>query len=114
MSKFTPKRALAMDSEPPILTGALPIAYPLDDFYAQAGLPLPRITAIPGEAMPEPYRTLLVHQNDMTSTLEKFHKSTVHYGCCAASTGTIFISARYCWCSMAGRSRWNLGPLKLV
>ena len=56
----------------------LPWAYPLDDFYAQAGLPLPDIEQIQGDQMPEPYRSLLVHQNDMTPTLEEFYQSTIH------------------------------------
>ena len=52
--------------------------YPLSDFYARAKLPLPRIEMIPGDAVPEPYRALLVHHNDMTPTLEGFHKSQIH------------------------------------
>ena len=56
----------------------LPFAYPLDEFYAQAGLPLPAIEAIPGDAVPEPYRALLVHERDMTPTLEQFHGSPIH------------------------------------
>ena len=54
---------------------ALPIAYPLDDFYAQQGLALPRIEAVPGDVVPEPYRALLVHRGDMTSRLEEFHNA---------------------------------------
>ena len=57
---------------------ALPIAYPLDDFYAQQNLALPRIEAIDGKDVPEPYRSLLVHAHDMTPTLEKFHGAEVH------------------------------------
>jgi chorismate-pyruvate lyase len=57
---------------------ALPFVYPLDEFYARAGLPLPRIERIQGEAMPEPYRSLLVHERDMTPTLENFHSSDIH------------------------------------
>ncbi len=57
---------------------AVPFAYPLDDFYAGAGLPLPKIERIRGEEMPEPYRSLLVHDNDMTPTLEKFHGVDIH------------------------------------
>lgn len=53
-------------------------AYPLSDFYSRAKLPLPRIETIPAEAVPEPYRALLVHHNDMTPTLEDFHKSRIH------------------------------------
>ncbi len=56
----------------------LPYAYPLDDFYAQQGLTLPVIDAIPGEEVPEPYRSLLVHTNDMTPTLERFHGGLIH------------------------------------
>ena len=55
-----------------------PIAYPLDDFYAKAGRVLPRIVAINGADMPEPQRTLLVHDTDMTPTLEKFHGDEIH------------------------------------
>jgi len=57
---------------------ALPFVYPLDEFYARAGLPLPGIAQIRGEEMPEPYRSLLVHDRDMTPTLEKFHGSDIH------------------------------------
>ena len=57
---------------------ALPIAYPLDDFYAQAGRALPPIETVSGDDVPEPYRSLLVHQDDMTQTLEKFHGERIH------------------------------------
>jgi chorismate-pyruvate lyase len=53
-------------------------AYPLSEFYAHAKLPIPRIEVIPGEAVPEPYQKLLVHDNDMTPTLENFHKGNIH------------------------------------
>jgi chorismate-pyruvate lyase len=52
--------------------------YPLDDFYVRAGKPLPAIERVPGDALPEPYRSLLVHENDMTPTLEKFHGVDIH------------------------------------
>jgi hypothetical protein len=68
-------------STPPTTTQiatVLPIAYPLDDFYAQAGLMLPVIESVPGDDVPEPFRALLVHQDDMTPTLEKFHGDTIH------------------------------------
>src|SRR5215475_321441 len=57
---------------------ALPFVYPLDEFYARAALPLPNIERIQGDKMPEPYRSLLVHERDMTPTLEKFHNSDIH------------------------------------
>ena len=52
--------------------------YPLSEFYSRARLPLPRIETTTGDAVPEPYRTLLVHHEDMTPTLEGFHKSQIH------------------------------------
>jgi chorismate-pyruvate lyase len=52
--------------------------YPLSDFYRRAKLPMPGIEVIPGDAVPEPYQSLLVHANDMTPTLEDFHKSRIH------------------------------------
>ena len=62
---------------PPIPT-ALPFVYPLDEFYARAGLPLPKIERVAGDEVPEPYRSLLVHERDMTPTLENFHHSAIH------------------------------------
>ena len=52
--------------------------YPLSEFYGRAKLSLPRIEFIPGDAVPEPFRALLVHQKDMTPTLEEFHQSRIH------------------------------------
>ena len=55
-----------------------PVAYPLDEFYTQAGRVLPVIEAIEDRAVPEPYQSLLVHTNDMTPTLESFHGRQLH------------------------------------
>lgn len=57
---------------------AVPYVYPLDDFYARSGLMLPRIERVGPEEVPQPYRSLLVHENDMTPTLEKFHGAEIH------------------------------------
>ena len=46
---------------------------PLDEFYRLAKRPLPGIELIDGSALSEPYRSLLVHESDMTSTLGQFH-----------------------------------------
>lgn len=51
---------------------------PLFTFYSAAGRELPEIELIPGEVMPEPQKSLLVHTRDMTSTLELFHQSRCH------------------------------------
>jgi len=36
------------------------------------------LNQLDGEAVPEPYKTLLVHLDDMTPTLEKFHHRPIH------------------------------------
>lgn len=76
-----------MSDKASILTTSLPanatasefsLVHPLDDFYARAGQPLPPLSEVAGGAVPEPYKTLLVHQNDMTPTLEAFHQQNIH------------------------------------
>lgn len=47
------------------------ILYPLDLAYTQAGVPQPKVREISPREIPFPYRTLLVHENDMTLTLER-------------------------------------------
>ena len=54
------------------------IAYPLDEFYGRSGLSLPPLEVVDAEEVPEPYRSLLVHERDMTSTLEAFHHAGIH------------------------------------
>lgn len=45
---------------------------PLEGFYHRAGAPAPKIEALSGAQVPQPYHRLLVHELDMTSTLEAF------------------------------------------
>jgi chorismate-pyruvate lyase len=54
------------------------LAHPLDEFYAQLGLTLPPLEQVDGEVVPQPYKRLLVHNNDMTPTLEKFYAQDIH------------------------------------
>lgn len=51
---------------------------PFVGFYADAKAKAPTTTPIDGAQMPEPYRTLLVNDGDMTPTLEKFHGCKLH------------------------------------
>ena len=55
-----------------------PLLYPLDDFYTRMKRELPAIKPIDGDAMPDPYKALLVHENDMTPTLRDFHRDSIH------------------------------------
>lgn len=71
----------------PLQTGGTPAASPavrggaaapawaalLHQFYRRQNLPLPRMTRVPPDGLPRPYRRLLAHCNDMTPTLEAFH-----------------------------------------
>ena len=52
--------------------------HPLDEFYVRAGRALLPFTVVSGDAVPEPYRTLLVHERDMTRTLEQHHGGSIH------------------------------------
>ena len=46
---------------------------PLNTFLKESGDPGLEVEWIKANEMQEPYRTLLEHQTDMTSTLEKHH-----------------------------------------
>lgn len=46
---------------------------PLTSFYNKAGKTFPEVTFLHGEAMPDPYKELLVHHADMTPTLQAYH-----------------------------------------
>jgi chorismate-pyruvate lyase len=51
---------------------------PLDQFYLASGMPVPEATKIEGKGIPEPYRSLLVHEDDMTPTLEAAYRQRIH------------------------------------
>jgi hypothetical protein len=52
--------------------------YPMDEFYALRRDPPPAMQRVEPDKVPEPWRSLLVHQTDMTSTLENYHKEQLH------------------------------------
>ena len=45
--------------------------FPLDVVYRRAGVDMPKVRIIAPEDIPLPYRSLLVHDSDMTLTLER-------------------------------------------
>ena len=47
------------------------LLYPLDTVYARAGVVLPDVTVLAPDQIPSPYKSLLVHDIDMTLTLER-------------------------------------------
>lgn len=62
-----------------VMGSELPHAvFPLNEFYARSGVPLPKFEILDGAAVPEPWRRLLVHDDDMTPTLEAHHGGEIH------------------------------------
>ena len=47
------------------------LLYPLDLVYERAGIEIPRVEVVSPDDIPLPYRSLLVHDIDMTLTLER-------------------------------------------
>lgn len=52
--------------------------YPLTAFYHHQGLPEPLLEQIDQELIPEPQQSLLVHDKDMTPTLESYHRDRIY------------------------------------
>lgn len=61
-------------SPPPVVSDL----YPLEEFYALRGETVPSIQRLEPEQMPQPQRSLLAHQSDMTSTLENFYRNRIY------------------------------------
>jgi hypothetical protein len=70
MAKSTPTRRPRTSPLP----SARDTLYPLNVVYRRAGVAMPVWNTIAPDEIPSPYRSMLVHDNDMTSTLER------HYG----------------------------------
>ena len=51
--------------------------FPLDEFYNLSKRKLPVIKALDKLVIPEPYKSLLAHERDMTSTLGRFHADKI-------------------------------------
>ncbi len=66
-----------MDAASAELADALYQLMPIQYFYEKAECPLPDFSFLDGGDMPYPYRSLLVHENDMTPTLAAFHRSAL-------------------------------------
>lgn len=60
------------------LAQALHWLMPLHFFYEKRGIELPNFHFVDGKSVPYPYRSLLVHENDMTPTLAAFHHSKLY------------------------------------
>jgi hypothetical protein len=91
----------------------LPFAYPLDEFYALAKRELPVIEQIDGAEMPEPYRRLLVHNTDMTPTLEKFHGDRIYLNVISRQTRSDFYFREVILLTQRTRKPVEFGAIKI-
>lgn len=62
----------------PLASRIASLLVPLSDFYADTGTDTPTVEEVAGADMPRPYRDLLVHDNDMTPTLEAHWGERLH------------------------------------
>ena len=66
------------------------------------------------DEVPEPYRSLLVHKADMTSTLERFYQETLHIEVLARRVrGKLNIAGKWCWCLDRRKKRVEFGAIKI-
>jgi hypothetical protein len=91
----------------------LPFAYPLDEFYALAKRELPVIEQIDGPEMPDPYRRLLVHNTDMTPTLEKFHDDRIYLNVISRQTRSDFYFREVILLTQRTRKPVEFGAIKI-
>lgn len=70
----TPDRSEASQAYAEAIHRLLPFHF----FYEKANVDLPDFTFLEGSEVPYPYRSLLVHENDMTPTLAAFHHSKLY------------------------------------
>lgn len=83
-------------NRPPTLINADPgklldLFMPLAFFYAHRPEDMPEATLLAGDAMPEPYRHLLVHESDMTSRLRNFHQADISLEVIEREVGEQFV-----------------------
>ena len=74
----TPEPTTTTSSQSADLAQALHWLMPLHFFYEKQSLPLPDFHFLGAKTVPYPYRSLLVHENDMTPTLAAFHHSKLY------------------------------------
>ena len=67
-SKTAPMSADCIESD---------LLQPLREIYGDARHSLPQLEVVAGSAIPEPYRSLLVHDRDMTRTLKAHHGGAI-------------------------------------
>ncbi len=73
------------------LNTALERIMPFHFFYEKRGLYLPDFRFLEGSEVPYPYRSLLVHENDMTPTLAAFHHSKLYLEVHESETTEAFV-----------------------
>ncbi len=75
MSQSASKLSNSLPAGHAAVTDSVDPVFPLRWFYNQAEKRLPAVEELDSEALPQPYRDLLFHDRDMTSTLKRFHRA---------------------------------------
>ena len=91
----------------------LPFAYPLDEFYALAHRALPALERVEGDDVPEPYRKLLVHNEDMTPILEKFYGERIFLNVISRQTREDFYFREVILLTERTRTPVEFGAIKI-
>jgi len=90
-----------------------PFAYPLDEFYALAQRELPTLERVESDEVPEVYRKLLVHKEDMTPTLEKFHDERIYLNVISRQTRGDFYFREVILLTQRTRTPVEFGAIKI-
>lgn len=72
MPKENTDRSFALDIE------TSSFWYPLDYCYRRQDMVLPKLEQVEPDQIPEPFKSLVVHQKDMTPTLERFYDDQIY------------------------------------
>ena len=80
---------------------------PLAEAYSRRGLRLPAIERVEGSVIPQPYRDLLVHDRDMTPTLEAFHGELIHLRVMSRDAPSGILFREVVLVTTAAPSRWS-------
>ena len=110
-TRATPEMKLAAEDHP--IPAVLPFIHPLDKFYTNAELTLPRIEVLAGALVPEPFNRLLVHEGDMTPALEGFHRCTLKLEVLRREQRNGFYFREVVLCSEDDTKRVEFGAIKI-
>ncbi len=69
---------MSSPSYTPVGPASHAVFYPLTEFYRRQDLSFPLLEKVSSDTIPEPQHALLVHEDDMTPTLERFYRDDIY------------------------------------